>query len=66
MPTLTGARDTLIAQRQMVGTASPCACTTSMPSTARAMRRFAPMPALMRANDPLETIGIEAPMRMVR
>ena len=37
-----------------------------MPSRARAMRGFAPMPALMRASDPLDTIGIETPMRRVR
>ena len=49
-----------------MGTASPWAWTTSIPSSALATRAFRPIPTLTRATERLETIGIETPMRTVR
>ena len=49
-----------------MGTASPWACTTSIPSSARATRAFWPGPTLTRATERLETIGIETAILTVR
>ena len=65
MPTLTGAVEVRRAHRQTMGEARPWACTTSMPRSARATRALTPIPTLTRAIDPLETTGIEVPMRIV-